>query len=65
MPMDLILHTHTYNVPGVAGDPKGQVYSMIINLINLVKAITAQHLVLYDLSDALKDINEHRLTKVR
>jgi hypothetical protein len=37
---------------------------MIINLINLVKAITAQHLILYDLSDALKDINEHRLTKV-
>ena len=64
MPMGFILHTHIQRT-GVAGDPKGQVYSMIINLINLVKAITAQHLVLYDLSDALKDINEHRLTKVR
>ena len=37
---------------------------MCINLVNLMKVITAQHLVLHNLVDAFKDVNEHRLTKV-
>jgi hypothetical protein len=37
---------------------------MCINLVNLMRVITAQHLVLHNLCDAFKDINEHRLSKV-
>lgn len=50
--------------PGVGIDAKAQITSMCINLLNLMKAITAQHLVLHNLCDAFKDLNEHRLSKV-
>jgi hypothetical protein len=37
--------------------------SLCIGLINLIKAITAQQMVLDNICDAFKDINEHRLSK--
>jgi hypothetical protein len=58
-------HSLTLNhTPGVGIDAKAQITSMCINLLNLMKAITAQHLVLHNLCDAFKDLNEHRLSKV-
>lgn len=47
----------------VKGDASKQVTSMCINLVNLMRVITGQHLILHNLCDAFKDINEHRLTK--
>jgi len=47
----------------VNADPSKQILSMCINLVNLMRVITGQHLILHNLCDAFKDINEHRLTK--
>ena len=47
----------------VKGDSSKQFFSLAVNLVNLMKVITGQQLILHNLTDAFRDINEHRLSK--
>mmetsp|Transcript_66619 Transcript_66619/g.108099 ORF Transcript_66619/g.108099 Transcript_66619/m.108099 type:complete len:499 (+) Transcript_66619:91-1587(+) len=60
---DLVLVMMMADDKSGKSDPSKQILSMCINLVNLMRVITGQHLVLHNLCDAFKDINEHRLTK--
>lgn len=60
---DLVLVMMLANDGDKNTNPSKQILSMCINLVNLMRVITGQHLVLHNLCDALKDVNEHRLTK--
>ena len=60
---DMVLVNLISDDRNLKGDPSKQVMSMCINLVNLMRVITGQHLILHNLCDALKDVNEHRLTK--